>query len=138
MKGLIYMDNTLTMKFANAIYNRRKQLGLTQEEVARRVGTSKQMVSRYELGQRSPKVIMADKFASALDTTLDSLMEESVRSWTTTEMMVGIPVLEETYGQAKTDEAKAIASIVDRLDQPQRRQILDIVYAMYPHFKEGE
>ncbi len=132
------MDKTLTMKFANAIYNRRKQLGLTQEELARRVGTSKQMVSRYELGQRSPKIVMADKFAEALETTLDTLMDESVRSFTTSDLMLGVPILEETYGHAVTEEAKIIASLVDRLEKPQRQQILDIIYAMYPRFKEGD
>lgn len=67
------MEN-MTKRFANAVLTRRKQLGLTQEELAKRVGTSKQMVSKYELGQRSPKVAMANKFAAALETTLDDLL----------------------------------------------------------------
>ena len=45
------MEN-MTKKFAEAVLSRRKQLGLTQEELAARVGTSKQMVSKYEKGQR--------------------------------------------------------------------------------------
>ena len=69
----------MTKKFANAILSRRKQLGLTQEDIALRVGTSKQMVSKYELAQRSPKVLMANRFAEALGTTLDQLMEETAK-----------------------------------------------------------
>ena len=67
------MEN-VTGKFAQAVLNRRKQLGLTQDELAKRIGTSKQMVSKYELGQRSPKVAMANAFATALETTLDKLI----------------------------------------------------------------
>ena len=67
------MEN-MTSKFAKAIHNRRKELGLTQEELAERVGTTKQVVSKYENGQRSPKVVMANAFADALETTLDELL----------------------------------------------------------------
>lgn len=67
------MDD-MTIKFANAIVRRRKELGLTQDELAERVGTTKQVVSKYELGQRSPKVIMANAFATALETTLDEML----------------------------------------------------------------
>lgn len=119
------MDD-MTKKFAQAIYNRRKQLGLTQDELAVRVGTSKQMVSKYELAQRSPKVLMANKFAEALGTTLDKLMDESA-SVSTNEMM-----LAETPWTIKTEEAKAIASIVDRLTKSQRKQAYDVIRAMYP------
>ena len=69
------MMDDMTAKFAKAILARRKELGLTQEELAERVGTTKQVVSKYENGQRSPKVIMANAFADALGTTLDELLE---------------------------------------------------------------
>lgn len=70
----------MTKKFASAILRRRKELGLTQEELAERVGTTKQMVSKYEKCQRSPKVQMANAFASALETTLDKLLEVEPRT----------------------------------------------------------
>lgn len=66
---------SMTSKFANAVLTKRKELGLTQEELAEKVGTSKQMVCRYEKGQRSPKVAMANAFAEALGTTLDELLD---------------------------------------------------------------
>lgn len=64
----------MTQRFAKAILRRRKELGLTQEELAKRIGTTKQMISKYELAQRSPKVPMANAFAEALGTTLDDLL----------------------------------------------------------------
>lgn len=74
IEGIEKQMEDMTKKFANAILSRRKQLGLTQEQLAEKIGTTKQVVSKYENAQRSPKVIMANAFASALDTTLDELL----------------------------------------------------------------
>ena len=65
-----------TQKFATAILNRRKELRLSQEQVAEKVGTTKQMISKYERCQRSPKIQMANAIANALDTTIDILLDE--------------------------------------------------------------
>lgn len=111
--------------FAKALYNRRKQLGLTQDELAERVGTSKQIVSRYELGQRSPKIGMANKFAEALGTTLDELL--------------GIEgELEEYSNEPKTPEARLLVKGIDRMPEEQRKAILTMMAGLYPGlFKEG-
>lgn len=119
----------MTKKFANAILSRRKQLGLTQEDIALRVGTSKQMVSKYELAQRSPKVLMANRFAEALGTTLDQLMEETAKEE---------PSFSEPLPVARTDEGRMAASLIDRLPKNHRKQIIGVIYAMYPHLKEGD
>ena len=123
------MDST--KEFAKALYNRRKQLGLTQDEVAEKVGTSKQMVSMYELGKRSPKILMANRFAEALGTTLDKLMSES-ETFSTNELM-----LAEKIHTEKTDEGRIAAALIDRLPKSQRKQIISVIYAMYPQLKEG-
>lgn len=46
---------------------RRKELGLTQTEVAQRLGLHKQWVSRVELGERRLDVVELADFARALD-----------------------------------------------------------------------
>lgn len=125
------MDD-MTKKFAEAIMNRRKYLGLTQEEVAQRVGTSKQMVSKYELAQRSPKVLMANRFAEALGTTLDQLMDESAKAF------FNEPSVADPLPIPKTDEGRIAAALIDRLPKSQRKQIIGVIYAMYPHLKEGD
>ena len=108
----------ITKEFANALYNRRKKLGLTQDEVAERVGTSKQMVSMYELGKRSPKVGMANKFAEALGTTLDELL--------------GIEgELEEYSNEPKTQEARILANGIDKLPKEQRERALAMFRVMF-------
>lgn len=67
----------LNKRFATALYTLRKQKKMSQEELAALVGTSKQMISKYECCQRVPKITMANKFAEALGTTLDEMMGES-------------------------------------------------------------
>ena len=108
----------ITKEFAKALYNRRKQLGLTQDEVADRVGTSKQMVSMYELGKRTPKVDMANKFAEALGTSLDELlgMESELESFTS---------------EPKTEEARILANGIDKLPKEQRERALAMFRVMF-------
>lgn len=116
MKEVAIMD--ITKEFAKALYNRRKQLGLTQDEVADRVGTSKQMVSMYELGKRSPKVGMANRFAEALGTTLDELLglEGELESFTS---------------EPKTEEARILANGIDKLPKEQRERALAMFRVMF-------
>lgn len=127
------MDD-MTAKFAKAILARRKQLGLTQEELAERVGTTKQVVSKYENGQRSPKVIMANAFAAALETTLDELLDvEKVE-----------PVLmqsaEEEY--AKNQDIRILVKQLNSLSPEQLQQAKNVFRAMFaitnPELFEGD
>ena len=57
----------------------RKELGETQDEFAARIGTSKQVLSRYESGQRIPKISLAEKYSKSLGVSVDYLMGESVQ-----------------------------------------------------------
>jgi len=111
--------------FAKALYNRRKELNLTQDDIAEKVGTSKQMVSMYELGKRSPKIGMANKFAEALGTTLDELL--------------GIEDgFEEFSNEPKTPEARLLVKGIDRMPEEQRKAILNMMAGLYPGlFEEG-
>lgn len=51
----------------------RKALQWTQDDLAAKVGTSKQVISRYERDERSPKISDAEKIANALGITLSQL-----------------------------------------------------------------
>jgi transcriptional regulator with XRE-family HTH domain len=56
------------------IAERRIQLGMSQEELGDRVGTSQKQISRYENGHNDPTSDVLIKFAHALDTTADWLL----------------------------------------------------------------
>lgn len=62
--------------FGNNLRKYREAHGLTQAELAELLGTSKQVVSRYENGQRSPKISVVSHFAAALGMTIAELSSE--------------------------------------------------------------
>ena len=110
------MEN-MAKKFAQAVLSRRKHLGLTQDELAKRVGTSKQMVSKYELGQRSPKVTMANAFAEALDTTLDELLGVDKAD---AESLFVEEVQEDP-------EIRIVTDMMKKMTKEQKQQVIDII-----------
>lgn len=55
---------------STAITERRKQLGLTQAEVARRAGLAMGQISRIESGAVSPKLASLEALAGALEAAL--------------------------------------------------------------------
>ena len=63
--------------FGERLGERRKEKGLSQDEFAKMLGTSKQILSRYELGQRSPKIEQVSKYAEKLKVSVDYLLGDS-------------------------------------------------------------
>lgn len=62
------------MTFAEKLKAIRKARGMTQQEMADLFHTSKQVVSRYENGLRSPKITVAQKYAILLNVPLRELL----------------------------------------------------------------
>lgn len=56
----------------------RKQRGLTQDGLAELLKTSKQVISRYENGQRSPKVSVVGEYAEKLGVPITDLTDDEV------------------------------------------------------------
>lgn len=55
----------------------REKMGWSQQELARRAGTSIFSVSKMERGERSPSFEMACRLADALGVTVDSLRKNT-------------------------------------------------------------
>ena len=53
----------------------RKKRNLTQEALAEAVGVTRQTIAKWESGESAPDLPLAGKLASALDVTLDELVE---------------------------------------------------------------
>lgn len=62
------------MGFAENLERERKRHGLTQEQLAEKLGVSQGVISQYENGITSPTVILAVKLASLLETTCERLV----------------------------------------------------------------
>jgi transcriptional regulator with XRE-family HTH domain len=63
--------------FGDRLRQIRKEQGLSQEELAKTLGTSKQVLSRYETNQRAPKISIAAAYAQKLNVSLDFMMGDS-------------------------------------------------------------
>ena len=63
------------LPIGQSIKARRKSLGLTLEEVAKRSGLSPAFISQAERGKASPSIVSLLSLAKAMDVTLDYFME---------------------------------------------------------------
>lgn len=61
-------------QFAAVFTNHRKQLQLTQEEIARHVGVSRAAVSKWEKGQSYPDIALLPKLATFFNISIDALL----------------------------------------------------------------
>lgn len=65
--------------FSDRLKEIRLNLGYSQQELADLLGTSKQVISRYENGLRSPKISVAAKYAKILNLDLNYLLGEEAQ-----------------------------------------------------------
>lgn len=69
--------NVEYVSFGDRLRSIRKEKGLSQDEFAALLGTSKQVLSRYETGQRIPKITQVQQYAKRLNVSADYLMGDS-------------------------------------------------------------
>lgn len=62
------------IKIAENIRFFRKQVGLTQEELAARFGSRKTLISNYEIGRNTPDIETLWELADIFDITIDELV----------------------------------------------------------------
>lgn len=69
------------VKFLKDFGDRLKEIrlnkGLSQEEFATLLSTSKQVISRYETKQRTPKITVVNEYAKILNLSLEYLLGET-------------------------------------------------------------
>jgi len=54
----------------------RTHRGLTQKELASKLGLTKNAITMYETGKRSPSIAVTKKISEVLDVSIDSLVNE--------------------------------------------------------------
>lgn len=65
------------MSFAERLNQIRKKKGISQEELARKIGTHGPAIGRYERGTAKPTIEVATKIAKVLGVSLDYLVGNS-------------------------------------------------------------
>ena len=63
------------MSLGNSLFNARKKSGLSQEEVAEKLGVSRQTISKWELDETLPDIRQAKKLSSLYHLSLDELID---------------------------------------------------------------
>lgn len=63
------------MSFASGLYHARKKSGLSQENVAGKLGVSRQTISKWETGETLPDIRQSKRLAVLYHITLDELVE---------------------------------------------------------------
>lgn len=63
------------MGLGNNLFNARKRCGLSQEEVAERLGVSRQTISKWELDETLPDICQSKRLANLYGLSLDELIE---------------------------------------------------------------
>ena len=76
-KRLIIDKGVRDAMFGEKMKTRREELGITQEQVAERLGVSRNTVSRWETGERNAKDETKKKIAALLRTTVADLMNDN-------------------------------------------------------------
>lgn len=60
----------------NVIAEKRKMIGATQKDIARKIKVAKSTVAMWETGKAKPRADMLIKLASILNCTVDELLKE--------------------------------------------------------------
>lgn len=69
-----------TKSFGTLLKEYREAHDMSQQELADILGTTKQVISRYETGQRDPKITIAQEYARILDLPLSYFLEGTISS----------------------------------------------------------
>lgn len=120
IERIIYM----AISFGKKMKEIREQNHWSLEDMAKKLDTTKQALSKYERGERTPKVTVAAKFADILGIPLEQL--------------IGLEEAEQTKDEVpKSEEAKILARGIDKLPKAQREQALSMFKLMFaPQYAE--
>lgn len=123
------------MKTGLAIAKRREELGLTQDELAKKVGVSKSAISRWESGDISNmRRDRIQAIAVALDVSPLSLLQEEVDDdLATFQFHVVSERAEQMKKQNAPDDAirSEIKSMVDDMSNDQAEKLRDLLKTMF-------
>lgn len=128
------LADALARSLGRALSERRDALGLTQPDVAERVGLSYQQIQKYEYGTSKMKLVQLVQFAVALETSPKQLLEDATT-------MAAEPISE--YHRAATisnadraaakrlrEERRLVAVFRDLTNAGHRRTVLELAQSL--------
>ena len=86
------------MKIGNQLFRARKKSGLSQEEVAEKLGVSRQTISKWEQDETIPDIFQSKKLALLYQLSLDELLDFDI----------DVKVIEEVIAKTSEETQKKI------------------------------
>lgn len=108
----------------------RKQRGLTQAEVAKKIGVAQNTYSQYENGKREMDTATLCKIADALNVTVDYLIGHSVYEQENDKRFDGMNADEMLEFLANNEKGRVLMSIAKDATKEDLEQIVRIVEAL--------
>ena len=68
------------MEIGKKIMELRKKNGLSQEELAEKVGVARQTISKWELGETSPDIKQSKELSKIFNVSLDELTDNDIKN----------------------------------------------------------
>ena len=68
------------MEIGKKIMDLRKKNGLSQEELAEKVGVARQTISKWELGETSPDLKQSKELSKIFNVSLDELTDNDIKN----------------------------------------------------------
>ena len=105
--------------FAENLRKFRKRKKLTQEDLANLVGTSKQVISRYEIGARTPKITVVGKISDVLGVDIHDLLGTTLVEEPETELGLKLEKLKDLFETLTPENQERILDLMIVLQQGQ-------------------
>lgn len=101
------------MAIGDKIQVLRKEHGWSQQQLAKKIGTSGPIVGRYERGEMTPSVEVAKKLADTFDVTLDFLVDDTGKTVEIKDKAMLQRIME--IQALDTEDQKTIVHVLDSL-----------------------
>ena len=108
------------MTFGSKLKQIRISMGLSQEDFAKKLNTTKQVISRYETEQRTPKITIAQSYADILGIPLNDLIDNNIEL-----NIKSAPVSED----ALSNEEKLLVELFRQIPSESRPLVLSMIKA---------
>lgn len=107
------------MRFCDKLRMLREERGLSLSEMGALLGTTKQVLSRYELGQNTPKITTVAHYAEVLGVSLTYFMNDECTDRHAETKKEATPTMSKTMAE--------ITSLLQTATEEQKEQILRFI-----------
>lgn len=118
MQDITWRNDNDRYEVGQKIRERRQELGLSQDELADRIGTSRNYISRHENGKNDMSISTLFQYAAALETDPTVLCPDRFKQEAIPEMLM--PVMK-ALSHLSEESLRTILIMAERLQQLESR-----------------